>query len=92
MKGKFYREKGKIIWLVNSDAIGPFEFSFDKKKIYDFWSDYWDLTDEEREIFNTEYPDMANIKDPEHVKPTPGIDDIDDDEYEEAEVEYEYSD
>lgn len=88
MQSKFYREKGKQIWQVDSDEIGPFLFSFDKKKIYNFWSDYWDLTDEQRKIFNREFPYMAELKDPENVVLPPEPEDDEED----TEEDYEYSD
>lgn len=60
------------IWYVvtvreEDRRIGPLFFSFDKKKIYNFWSDYWNLSEKEREIFKKENPVMASLKD-ESVK------------------------
>ncbi len=72
MLSDFYHEKenGKI-WSVYEYDIdeedgtigprkGPFLFSFDKKKIYDYWRDYPDnMTAEEVELFDKEFPEWA---------------------------------
>lgn len=87
MQSKFYRVKGNKIWKVNSDEIGPFYFSFDKEKIYNFWSDYLSLTDEQRALFDKEFPVMASLKNPNVVVPPEPEDDMED-----IEEEYEYSD
>ena len=89
----FYREKGKQIWEVGykEDIQGPWEFSFDRKKIYNFWTDYWDLTDEQRKLFDEEFPFMAALKNPDVVPPDEE-DHEDEDEDEDYEPEYEYSD
>ena len=81
---KFSRVKGNQIWEVYSEEIGPFYFSFDKKKIYNFWSDYWDLSEEQRKLFDKEFPEMAALKNPDVPEPA-GEDD------EDYEPEYEYS-
>jgi hypothetical protein len=88
LKRYFYREKGKIIWCVGyeEEIRGPWEFSFDKKTIYNFWTDYEKLNNEQRAIFNREFPVMASLKDPSiPVPPEP------EDDMEEIEEEYEYS-
>lgn len=82
MQSKFLRPKGNKIWELITEEEGPLYFSFDKKKIYNFWTDYWDLTDEEREIFNKEYPVMARLK-------NPNVADVD---IEDEEDDLEYSD
>lgn len=91
LKRHFCREKGKRIWEVvyEDPPVGPWEFSFDKKTIYNFWTDYWDLTDEQRKIFDEEFPVMAALKNPDVVYEE---DDEDEDEDEDVEPEYEYSD
>ena len=87
----FYREKGKQIWEVGykEDIQGPWEFSFDRKKIYNLWTDYWDMTDEERELFKKEHPLMASLKDPSDEVPDEEDDEDDEDEDED---EDEFSD
>jgi len=88
MQSKFMRPKGNIIWEMITDEEGPLYFSFDKKTIYNFWTDYWNLTDEERSIFDKEYPVMAALKNPDVTVPEYDGNDSDS----EDEEEYEYSD
>ncbi|MBE6099910.1 MAG: hypothetical protein E7197_07635 [Anaerovibrio sp.] len=46
-----------IYWLDNPLVLGEFLFSFDKKKIFNLFSDYpWELSKEEKEIFDRENP------------------------------------
>ena len=55
----FYKNDGDKIWDVTENLIsrGPVLFSFDKKKIYNFWEDYpQNLTKEEKELFDKEKP------------------------------------
>ncbi len=60
----FYKEdKNLIIWDVESDEYGPYYFSFDKKIIFNFWTDYPNkLTKEQIEIFKREKPIMAKLR------------------------------
>ena len=81
---KFIRPKGNIIWVTTEEKFGPFEFTFDKVHIYNFWTDYDKLTKEQREIFDREYPVMAAKKNPNVI--VPDYSDLPED-YEE-EVEY----
>ena len=38
-------------------VVGPLEFTFDFKKIYNLWTDYpWKMSEKEVEIFNEEQP------------------------------------
>ena len=47
----------KVLWLDNTNTIGEFLFTFDKKKIYNLFRDYpHALTKQELEIFNKENP------------------------------------
>lgn len=58
----FYKNDGDKIWDVTENPIsrGPVLFSFDKKKIYNFWEDYpQNLTKEEKELFDKEKPFWA---------------------------------
>ena len=63
MPSRFYKEKPTDkIWWVETSAIGVWEFSFDKKKIYNMFRDYpWKLSKEEKEIFDRENPYWANF-------------------------------
>jgi len=59
MEDKFYKKNNEdtIWWVDNHDEIGKHEFSFDKKKIYNLFQDYpYNLTKEEKEIFDKENP------------------------------------
>lgn len=61
----FYKDsKDEKIWSTRKyGEIGPIYFSFDCKKIYNFWTDYPDkLSKEEKEIFDKERPDLARLK------------------------------
>ena len=56
---KFYKkDPGDLIyWIDNLDTKGEHLFTFDKKKIYNLFTDYPDkLTAEERLIFDRENP------------------------------------
>lgn len=59
----FYQEKpGDRVWWVENDLIGVYEFSFDRKKVYNLFADYpHALTPEERAIFDEENLDWANF-------------------------------
>lgn len=61
----FYKNNAadKIWWVDNAkDEKGVFLFSFDKKKVYNLFSDYpWKLTSEEKAIFDKENPSWADF-------------------------------
>ncbi len=60
----FYKEQPSdtIWWVDTSDRVGVWEFSFDKKKIYNMFADYpYKLTKEEKEIFDKENPFWADF-------------------------------
>ena len=65
MKNKiFYKEEPhhKIWWVDAPENIGVWEFSFDKKKIFNLYEDYpHNLTKEQREIFDRENPDWKEF-------------------------------
>ncbi len=62
------------VWMVfenvyNDDGtpvvpkVGPWLFTFDKKKIYNFWPDYPNnLTEEQVQIFKKAFPIMAKLR------------------------------
>ena len=55
----FYKErkKDKIYWVEDTEQIGLLEFSFDGKKIYNYFQDYpHNLTTEEKRLFDKENP------------------------------------
>lgn len=60
MEEKYFYKKNDndLVWWVNNrDKIGEMLFSFDKKKIYNLFKDYpYNLTKEEKEIFDKENP------------------------------------
>ena len=65
MKNSFYKQDDKDhIWLLEQkEQKGKFLFSFDRKKIYNFFDDYPDkLTPEEKKIFDKEYPELAELR------------------------------
>ncbi|MGP1590303.1 MAG: DUF7675 family protein [Prevotella sp.] len=64
MKYDFYKnnKKDTIYWTSNSDSIGEFLFSFDKKTIYNLFRDYpYKLNKEQKEIFDKENPYWADF-------------------------------
>lgn len=61
---RFYKEnrKDKIWWVDTSDRNGIWEFSFDKKTVFNMFRDYpHALTPEQKEIFDRENPYWANF-------------------------------
>ncbi|MGX7347543.1 DUF7675 family protein [Aerococcus vaginalis] len=61
----FYKENiDDEIWTIHEipSTRGPFLFSFDRKTIYNFWSDYDKLTEQQKAIFREEYDTMAALK------------------------------
>lgn len=64
MLSDFYKEsENSQIWRVdNLDEMGQFLFSFDRKTVYNFWTDYDKLTPEQKAVFDKEFPAMAELK------------------------------
>ena len=59
MLSDFYKKNknDKIWWIDDLDSIGKNMFSFDKIKIFNLFADYpYNLTPEEKEIFDKENP------------------------------------
>lgn len=55
----FYKQKDtdSVWWVDDTEYVGRFLFSFDKKEVFNLFSDYPDkLTQEQLEIFNHENP------------------------------------
>ena len=66
MKNKynFYKKKENdlVWWVEKGDDTGEHLFSFDKNKTYNLFQDYpYNLTPEEKEIFDKENPFWANF-------------------------------
>lgn len=62
--GSFYKENptDQIWWVDTSDRDGVFLFSFDKKTVFNLFSDYpYKLTPEQKEIFDRENPFWADF-------------------------------
>lgn len=60
----FYKEHKKdvIWWVDNTETIGEYLFSFDKKTIFNLFEDYpHKLTKEQKEIFDKENPYWADF-------------------------------
>ncbi len=60
----FYKKtpNSKIWWTSAIDIFGLYLFSFDRKKIYNFFSDWDELTEEQKELFRKEEPSLAKLK------------------------------
>ena len=59
MQNNWYKNNptDKIWWLDNSDKVGEWVFSFDKKKTFNMFADYpHALTKEQKKIFDAENP------------------------------------
>ncbi|MBR6250920.1 MAG: hypothetical protein IKR17_06980 [Bacteroidales bacterium] len=65
-KYKFYKKKetDKIWWVKDTDSIGRILFSFDQKKVFNFFTDDVPakLTQEQWAIFQKERPSLAELK------------------------------
>ena len=63
MRSEFYRNNvSDQIWWVDNGKIGVWEFSFDKRKIYNMFRDYpHELTKEQKRIFDEEDPYWADF-------------------------------
>lgn len=61
---KFYKEKKKdlIWWVDTSETVGEYLFSFDKKQVFNMFTDYpHKLTPEQKKIFDKENPFWADF-------------------------------
>lgn len=56
------KKEYKTMWVDNVDTVGEHLFTFDKKKIYNLFSDYpYNMTEAEVDIFNEENPYWAEF-------------------------------
>ena len=63
-KYNFYKNnpEDKIFWIDNIEEKGSYEFSFDKRKIYNLFRDYpHNMTKNEVDIFDKENPYWADF-------------------------------
>ena len=61
---KFYKNNpdDSIWWLDNPEKVGEWLFSFDKKKVFNMFSDYpHELTPEQKAVFDKENPEWADF-------------------------------
>lgn len=60
--GWYKEEFGNAVWWKDTDQIGEFSFSFDKKNIFHLFADYpYKLTPEQKEIFDKENPNWVEF-------------------------------
>ena len=75
----FYREDGDQIWDVEKKEgeFGQFYFTFDQKKVYEFYKDYpYALSPEEKAIFDKENSVLAELFGTCAKKPEAGGDEV----------------
>lgn len=63
-KYRFYKNnpKDSIYWVDDPDTMGEYLFSFDKKKVFNLFTDYpHKLTAEQREVFEKENPEWRDF-------------------------------
>ena len=61
---KFYKNNPSdlIWWVEDPERIGEWEFSFDKKTVFNMFADYpYKLTEEQKRIFDKENPYWADF-------------------------------
>ena len=60
--GFYKNNEDDVIWWVDTiGEVGTFEFSFDRKIIYNLFRDYYKLTPKQKEIFDRENPALAGL-------------------------------
>lgn len=65
MSGEWKKKnsKDKIWWWYDNEQLGILRFSFDKKKLFNYWSDYPEkLTIEQKKIFDEENTFWVNFR------------------------------
>ena len=63
-KYRFYKNNPKdtIYWVDDPETVGIHQFSFDKKKVFNLFTDYpHKLTAEQREVFDRENPEWKDF-------------------------------
>lgn len=63
-KYRFYKNNPKdtIYWVDDPETVGIHQFSFDKKKVFNLFTDYpHKLTAEQREVFEKENPEWRDF-------------------------------
>ena len=63
-KYRFYKNnpKNTIYWVDDPETVGIHQFSFDKKKVFNLFTDYpHKLTAEQREMFDRENPEWRDF-------------------------------
>ena len=63
-KYRFYKNNPKdtIYWVDDPETVGIHQFSFDKKKVFNLFTDYpHKLTAEQREVFDRENPEWRDF-------------------------------
>ena len=60
---RFYKNnETDMIWWVETDKIGVWEFSYDKKTVFNMFHDYpYKLTEEQKKLFDEENPFWAEF-------------------------------
>ncbi len=62
LKFKKNHRKDTIWWVDDPETIGEWWFTFDKERLYNMFRDYpWELTPEQKEIFDKENPYWADF-------------------------------
>lgn len=63
MQSEFYKNnESDSIWWVETDKVGVWEFTFDRKKVFNMFRDYpHALTKEQKETFDKENPFWAEF-------------------------------
>lgn len=61
----YHQDEGDVVWWAEYPEMkdGEFLFSFDRKRVYNFFADYpQELTPEQKEVFDKENPELARLK------------------------------
>lgn len=63
VSSSFYKNKeSDVVWWVdNPEETGTFQFSFDRKTVYDLFKDYYTLPPDKKAIFDKENPEWEKF-------------------------------